>query len=217
MAKYVMRLGKTIQSSITQVGNASVVLSSGPTSTRPVSPTSGEMRYNSTTLSPEMYYNGSWVPMCIGLKPVFGTIPAQTGSANYTLSNSAPTSTSGSQILSVIYSPAFTASIIEFNAQFIVDVSHTSTLVVAIALRGTTVIGLQTVNIDQLSSALSTNPNFPSAINLRVFDQPNTKEATTYSVRVGTSSGNWAINRTISSTIGNAAVFNGNYSIKEHF
>jgi hypothetical protein len=209
-----MREGTINEGSITQIANSYIVVGSGPTSTRPTA-NAGTFRYNTTINNFEGCINGVWLPMTADIKPVFGSIAAQTGSTTITNSNTAITSASGTQIMTQSYTPAFATSIVQISLNFLIDVSTSGAYITCGIFRNTTLIGLRIQTIDQFTATLTTTQNIPSFMAIEVMDSPATNAAVTYSARIGVSAGNWFVNKSQSFTYGAAPVFAGNYIIKE--
>lgn len=209
-----MKTGSLVTNSIVQTANAYIVL--GTESTAPVSPVDGTLYYNSNTASFQGHLNGQWVPLVSGIKPVFGKITAQSNTTTLAMSNSTPTITSGSQILSVSYTPLFTTSIIDFSLNFTCDCSASAGFT-CMVFRGSTLLGVQLASLDQLTAALTNTSNLPTHISMRVMDQPASNSAVTYTVRFASTTGTWYVNQTSGFTVGGYPAFNGNYVIKEYF
>jgi hypothetical protein len=124
-----------------------------------------------------------------------GSIARQTGTTVIPYDNTAPLSTEGTQIWTQTVTPASTSS--RFQFIFSADGGGTNTSRITLALfRGTTCLTSRAVYM--------TNAAMPMPLVLHWTDAPATVAATTYSLRIGVTSGTWTLNGSAAATYGGA-------------
>lgn len=201
----------TVNGVLTVSSTGALTVPSGSTVNRPGSPTTGMVRVNTTTGRME-YYNGSaWVTIITVSQIAYGTITAASGTTQIALSNSAPTSSAGTQIWSQSFTPVSTSSLINVVFSMTVDTDSSLKGVIVTVFRGTTLIGVE-VNWGGDGGALSANGT-PGTIAFNIIDAPATTSALTYSARAGvTSSGTWYVAQALNGTMGGSL---SQYMIRE--
>jgi hypothetical protein len=191
----------TIADNAVLPGTAGYVIPTGTTAQRPVSPTNGTIRYNTTLGFPEVYYDGTWyrfgtsaaIPGSTGILAIYtGAVPAGSGTSAIPYDNTVPTSTEGTQIFSTVITPIKTTSEIRILIPYTVDCGSSNRVVITTVFRGTLNIGT--------SLWFATGGGRPNTGILSVSDSPGTTAATTYSMRAGIGAGSatWYINSTSS-------------------
>ena len=178
-------------------GTGSLTIPSGTTAQRPVSPTVGIVRYNSTLGYNEVYSGVYWGPFGRVLQQVSGTIPSQTSNTQTPLDSSTPLSTEGTQIWSQVFTPmsATSRTIITYSMNH-THATNTRSQIASV-FSGTLNIG---TIVTTCASAASQYPVFH-----QIVYTSGTLTPITLSCRVGSSgSGTWYVNSAATNTLGGA-------------
>lgn len=176
-------------------GTGAVTVPIGTTAQRPSSPTNGMIRYNSTLNYFERYTDNSWVPFGQLAQYLSDNISQASGTTIIPYDSTTPVSSEGTELWSQSITPSTTTSSIVILFTGMCDTGTNNRGVTFAVFRGTTCIVAQT-------SWIST-ANRPQAFAIHVRDLPATTSATTYSVRVGISSGGtWFVGRGQNATLG---------------
>jgi hypothetical protein len=130
------------------------------------------------------------------LQSITSIVPASSGTSTYTLANTTPLITSGSQVWSQVITPTAITSRINIISSFVVSHGTANRTIIAMLFRGSTCIAVVPV----ISTTASTLLNIP----LRVTDSPGDTTPQTYSIRIaGSGNGTWYVGQT------STAYFNG--------
>lgn len=133
-------------------------------------------------------------------------IPASTITGVIPTDATTPTSTEGTQIATLTITPSLVTSKVVGQLSMFVDSANNNKNITVTAFRGTTLVGLSSVNV--------ATANRNAQLVLTFLDSPGTTTATTYSVRVGRSdAGTSYINSNSSNTI----TFGGSPGVKSAF
>lgn len=167
------------------------------------SPTSGQfLSYNGTNWINVNDPAASVVGSGVTLQSKISTVPAASGTSTVTLTNSTPTSSTGTQIWSNTITPSSTSSKIAISGSF----SYTSSSdsdnksLLVFVFRGTTCIGTAVGSVVAKKA--------PDSIAVHFLDSPASTATQTYSIRVASNTrGSWYINQYSS------AYFNGTMAL----
>jgi hypothetical protein len=187
-------------------GTGSLTLPAGTTAQRPVSPTAGMIRYNTTLGYNEKYTGAYWSAFGLVLQFVSGTVPSSTGTTQQPWDNTTPLITEGHQIWTLTYTPISATStiIVEYNI---------STATSTAARISTTSVFYGPTLIGATGTQLATT-NVPYNLSHRVVHSPGSTTPVTLQARCGLNgTGTLSINQA------NAINLNGNavtkYTIME--
>jgi hypothetical protein len=123
------------------------------------------------------------------LQALATNVNAATGTASLTLSNTAPTIASGTQIWTQTITPSATTSRIALRGAFIVAHATNARTMIAMVFRGTTCISV----ITQYCATSNTMNTLP----ISIVDSPASTAALTYSIRIAASTtGTWYVGQT---------------------
>lgn len=177
-------------------GTSGMVLNSGTLAQRPVSPTEGTIRFNTTSNTTEVFQNGAWYTLAgttngRGIINIYsGSIPAVAGTTTVPWDDTPPLNTEGTQIWAHTLTPSIATSSFTLTVPFTVDCGTSNRVVITTLFRNAVNIG----------SALffATGGGRPATTTLSVTDSPATLSPVVYSMRtgIGSGTGNWYVNST---------------------
>ena len=167
-------------------GNAGFTPPNGTTAQRPVSPFTGQTRWNSTLAYQEQFNGAVWQPMGRVLQNVSGPIAQSSGAMTtglrWTLGSTAPTSSLGFQIWSQAVTPISAVSKFAIRCTVSAAYGTASTPIYIAIYSGTTCIGMVLATASSIA-----NQSVSMAINIM---QPSVSTAAiTFSARIGVSAG----------------------------
>jgi hypothetical protein len=213
-------LGKYSFSDIPDVNGNPVMLNDGSTpsmisgtiASRPAFGIVGRLYVSTDDLKIYRDTGSSWVEISPSVSRLVnlytGETSGTTGTSVLQSDTSTPTSTEGSQIWSQAVTPTSTQSIFKFDQTFFVDSGTNNRNITAALFRNSTCIYAVTSNVPTSGR--------PMALSLHHIDSPNTTASTTYSLRVGISSGaTWGLNRTTSNSISFGTAGSSSWTIME--
>jgi hypothetical protein len=166
-----------------------VTFPTGTTAQRPVSPTAGTTRYNTTIGNLEAFVDGIWKPIFGGtLGRFYGDVGSSSGTTQIPWDNTAPQITEGTQLWSVTVTPKSADSKFEIRFFPTVDTSANNRYVTLALFRGNTCISSSPIQVPSANRAYAAVMNF--------IDEPITTSNITYSLRVGIGGGGgtWYVN-----------------------
>lgn len=188
-------------------GTGSVTVPTGTTAQRPVTPTVGMIRFNTTAVAFEGYH-GAWANIAPYGQIISGSIAGANGVTTIPFDNTAPLSTEGTQIWTQSITPRATTSTIGINFDVTVDSDVNNATIILAVFRGTTCIATSAWQSGGAGS------DRPATMCVQFVDSPATTSATTYSARIGTTSGTWYVNSTSGgNNLGGTLV--SSYTVKE--
>jgi len=178
----------------------------GTTAQRSGTPTAGDTRWNSTTVTAEEFNGTFWKPQGIVLQMVTGTIAAATGTSTIPLDNTTPLVTEGTQIWTQAFTPlSATSRIVISFALSHSNSSNANTNILAIFAGST--------NICSTAERGAAN-NGVASLAMHESYSPGSTAAITFSARFGGTAGTWYVNQTNAATLGGAMV--SAYTITEY-
>lgn len=133
-------------------------------------------------------------------------IPASTITGVIPTNTTTPLSTEGTQIATLTITPASVSSKVVGQLSMFVDSANNNKNMTVAVFRGTTLVGLSSVNV--------TTANRNAQLALTFLDSPTTTAATTYTVRVGRSNAGTSY---INANGSNAITFGGSAGVKSAF
>ena len=176
-------------------GTASMTVPSGTTAQQPGTPTNGMIRYNTTTGMFEGYQGGSWVNFSVKqqssiVQRVRTLIGAASGTTRMDLSATAPSSTEGTVIATVPFTPKYSTSTIEISIDALVSSSNANNNVTISVFRDDTHIN------SIFHSCVAANETI--TLKGTLIDTPNTTSTVTYTFNIGVRGAGhtWYLNRT---------------------
>jgi len=125
-------------------------------------------------------------------------ITAATGSTTIPVDNTPPLNTEGTQVWSGTITPTATTSTVRIEVCTNVGVDANQAFVTVALFRGTTCIAVKSAAA--IGAGLASAVQQAASLNLCFYDTPATTSAVTYSVRVGSSTGNWYFGRSAVAT-----------------
>lgn len=179
---------------------------SGATTDRPVSPTNGQTRWNTTLGYTELYNGAVWQPQGRVLQVVSGTIAASTAATTIPLDNTVPLITEGTTIWTTSFTPLSASSRIIISFAIGHSNSSATTTNICSLFYGATIIG---ANFGRAAAA-----NGANSMALSVVHSPASTATVTVQARFGGSTTTtWYCNQTSTATLGGALV--SEYTITE--
>lgn len=177
-------------------GTSSLTIPIGTTAERPISPSNGMLRYNSTLSMFEFYQVNSWISISAATpsagfisQTIVGTITAKSGTTIIPYDNTPPLITEGTQIWTGSITPQAITSRIGISFTITVDASQNNRTLIIPIFRGNTCI---TAIINEIDTS-----NHPKNMNIIFVDTPSTLSPVTYSARMGVdASASWHVNST---------------------
>lgn len=122
------------------------------------------------------------------LPEISSVVASKIGTTTIALNNNTPTSNQGAQIWADAIAPTSASNRINISGSFTFVSGTSSRTLAAVVFRGSTCIGVVL--------GFASSSNTPVSISINIDDYPSTTAETTYSVRVGTTSGaTWYINQ----------------------
>jgi hypothetical protein len=197
-------------------GTGSLTVPLGTTAQRPASPTTGMVRYNSTTDRLELYRAGSWKNIQaydpgqgVVVQVDAGNIPALTTTGRIPYDTSVPTVSEGTQVFSTSFTPLSSTSMISINMACTVTSNASSVNVVFALFRNSTCIGATVASFSFKAS------NNMQSVALQVRDLPASTNAVTYSLRVGADAASTTYINTAQTNVLGGMLSNSGWEIKE--
>jgi hypothetical protein len=176
-------------------GTASMTVPSGTAAQQPGVPVNGMIRYNTTTGLFEGYQSGSWVNFSIQqqtsiVQRVRTMIGAASGTTRTDLNATAPTSTTGTVIATVPFTPMYSTSTVEISIDALISSSRANNGVTISVFRGN-------VLVDTVFHSCAA-ANETVTLKSTMVDAPNTTSQVTYTFKIGVNGGGntWYLNRT---------------------
>ncbi len=160
--------------------------------------------------------NGSgvlqWTTIRVTSQLISGTFTPATGSTTIPYDGSTPLSSEGTQVWSQVITPSSSTSVIKINVSTSIGNTVGNNATIIALFRGSICIAANILDVNAtvtlgLGSASATTPT-----SFTLIDSPASTSAQTYSIRVGSSSGNWYFGRG-SQTLNGAAA--GNFILEE--
>lgn len=191
-------------------GSEGINVPSGTTGERPVSPATGDMRFNTTTNTYEAWDGTQWVTFGAaagsGVKEIlFGQLSHLSGTTQTPYDNTPPLITEGSQFFSQSVTTTTSGGRIVIWFSSITSVSNANRTITIGLYRDGTLVGVTAIG--------SPSSNAPVTTTFIVVDEPGAAGTYTYSGRIGISAGGtWRIGGfTSNANYGGAANTNNQY------
>jgi hypothetical protein len=146
------------------------------------------------------------------LQQFAGGFTAATGTSSIPVDNTIPLSTEGTQVWSQVITPSATSSTIRLSLLTQLSTATGDTNIVVSLFRGTTCIAAYIHGVDAIGFT-SASTTWHAMVPFEMVDSPATTAATTYSLRVGITSGTWYFGRGSSATLAGANT--GSYIVQE--
>jgi hypothetical protein len=181
-------------------GTAGFMMPSGTTAERPISPTPGTTRFNTTLGSAEIYQSGIWMPHGRIIQTVIGNIPASSGNNTIPWDNTLPLITEGREIWTQSFTPLSASSTITVKFGLTLGTSNTNRVMIVTVFAGSVCIGSSGTNT-------TSTANNPTSMFMDLAYVPGSTAPITISARIGASSSTTVyVNQTGTATLGGTLV-----------